>query len=87
MMAFAELDMLLSTCPYDTEEQREETVAIIEHVPDLPLDAKEKPSSEQLKKLGEMRNRKKLLLQNASDDTRQTLQRILKLSKETSGMH
>ena len=87
MMAFAELDMLLSTCPYDTEEQREETVAIIEHVPDLPLGPKEKPSSEQLKKLGEMRNRKKLLLQNASDDTRQTLQRILKLSKETSGMY
>ena len=87
MMAFAELDMLLSTCPYDTEEQREETVAIIEHVPDLPLDPKEKPSSEQLKKLAELRNRKKLLLQNVSDETRQTLQRILKLSKETSGMY
>lgn len=87
MMAFAELDMLLSTCPYDTEEQREETAAIVEHVPDLPSDPKEKPSNEQLKKLAELRNRKKLLLQNASDDTRQTLQRILKLSKETSGMY
>ena len=87
MMAFAELDMLLSTCPYDTEAQREETVAIIEHVPDLPSEPKEKPSNEQLKKLAEMRNRKKLLLQNASDESRPILQRILKLSKETAGMY
>ena len=87
MMAFAELDMLMSTCPYDTEEQREELFAIIDHVPDLPADPKEKPSNAQLKKLHEMRNRKKFLLQNASNDARPTLQRILKLSKETAGMY
>ena len=87
MMAFAELDMLMSTCPYDTEEQQDELMSIIDHVPDLPLDPKEKPSNSQLKKLHEMRNRKKFLLQNASNDVRPTLQRILKLSKETAGMY
>jgi len=87
MMAFAELDMLLSTCPYDTEEQRDELMSIVEYVPDLPSDPKEKPSNEQLKQLAEIRNRKKLLLQNASDEARPTLQRILKLSKETAGMY
>jgi len=87
MMAFAELDMLLSTCPYDTEEQREEMMVIIDHVPDLPSDPKEKPSNEQLKKLSSMRNRKKFLLQHASVDVRPTLQRIMKLSKETAGMY
>ena len=83
IMAYAELDMLLVTCPFDSETQRLEMEAIVEHVADLPGD-NQKPSPEQLQKLSEMRGRKKRLLMNASETVRPTLQRILKLKKEVS---
>lgn len=86
MVAFAELDLLLCTCPYDSKEQREELMSIIEHVPDLPPN-NQKPSQEQLQKLRNMRERKKLLLANATEPVRDMLRRILKLSKETAGMY
>jgi mRNA deadenylase 3'-5' endonuclease subunit Ccr4 len=83
IMAYTELDMLLVTCPYDSEKQRLELEAIVEDVPDLPPD-NQKPSPEQLRKLSEMRERKKLLLMCASENVRIILQRILKLRKEVS---
>ena len=79
-MAYAELDMLLVTCPFDSEKQRLELEAIVNDVPDLPPDNR-KPSPEQLRKLSLMRERKKLLLKCASEPVRKTLQRILKLKK------
>ncbi|KAL3945669.1 MAG: hypothetical protein SGBAC_000237 [Bacillariaceae sp.] len=81
IMAYAELDMLLVTCPYDSEKQQKEAEAIVEDVPDLPPD-NQKPSSEQLKKLHEMKERRKQLLMGASESARPVLQRILKLKKE-----
>ncbi|CAJ1949805.1 unnamed protein product [Cylindrotheca closterium] len=81
IMAFTELDMLLVTCPYDSEKQREELEAIVDDVPDLPPD-NQKPSSEQLKKLSEMKERRKQLLMGASESARTVMQRILKLKKE-----
>jgi hypothetical protein len=83
IMAYAELDMLLVTCPYDSEKQRLELEAIVEDAPDLPPD-NQKPSPEQLRKLSETRERKKLLLMGASENVRTILQRILKLRKEVS---
>ena len=83
IMAYAELDMLLVTCPFDSDKQREEIEAIVEDVPDLPPDNK-KPSPEQLQKLSKMRERKKVLLMGASENVRKILQRILKLKKEVS---
>lgn len=80
IMAYAELDMLLVTCPFDSEKQRLELEAIVNDVPDLPPDNR-KPSPEQLRKLSLMRERKKLLLKCASEPVRKTLQRILKLKK------
>lgn len=83
VMAYAELDMLLVTCPYDSEKQRKELEAIVEDVPDLPPN-NQKPSSEQLKKLKEMSDRRKMLLMGASESARTVLQRILKLKKEVA---
>lgn len=83
IMAYAELDMLLVTCPFDTEKQRQELEKIVEDVPDLPPN-NQKPSPEQLKKLSEMRDRKKILLMGASDGVRKIVQRILKLKKEVA---
>lgn len=83
IMAYAELDMLIVTCPFDSEKQREELEAIVDDVPDLPPN-NQKPSPEQLKKLSEMRERKKQLLMGASQNARQVMQRILKLKKEVS---
>mmetsp|Transcript_22974 Transcript_22974/g.33829 ORF Transcript_22974/g.33829 Transcript_22974/m.33829 type:complete len:636 (-) Transcript_22974:2175-4082(-) len=81
IMAYAELDMLLVTCPFDSDEQRVILESIVEDVPDVPANPKEKPSQEQLRKLSEMRERKKHLLMTASGPCRQVLQRILKLQK------
>lgn len=83
IMAYAELDMLLVTCPFDSEKQRLELEAIVEEVPDLPPN-NQKPSEEQLIMLSNMRERKKLLLMGASESVRATIQRILKLKKEVS---
>jgi len=83
VMAYAELDMLLVTCPYDSEKQRKELEAIVEDVPDLPPN-NQKPSSEQLKKLKEMSDRRKMLLMGASESARTVLQRILKLKKKVA---
>ena len=85
IMAYAELDMLLVTCPYDSQEQRIELEAIVEDVPDVPANPKEKPSEAQLKKLSEMRQRKKHLLLTASDPARKVIQRIFKLKKNVDG--
>mmetsp|Transcript_6888 Transcript_6888/g.10451 ORF Transcript_6888/g.10451 Transcript_6888/m.10451 type:complete len:679 (-) Transcript_6888:128-2164(-) len=84
IMAYAELDMLLVTCPFDSDDQRTEFDAILNDVPDLPPDNK-KPSQEQLKKLRDIRERKRLVLMNATESVRPILQRILKLSKEVAG--
>lgn len=51
IMAYAELDRLLVTCPYDSPSQQEELEWIIEETPkDLPNNPKQKPSLEQLDK-------------------------------------
>jgi mRNA deadenylase 3'-5' endonuclease subunit Ccr4 len=83
IMAYAELDMLMVTCPFDTEHQQQELEAIVEDVPDLPPN-NQKPSPDQLKKLKEIRERKKILLLGASENARKTMQRILKLKKEVA---
>ena len=84
IMAYAELDMLLVTCPYDTETQRIEVEDIVDNKPDLPSQPNQKPSTEQLRKLSEMRERKKVLLMTASDPVRKVIQRILKLKKQVA---
>ena len=84
IMAYAELDVLLITCPYDSEAQRLELESIVDDVPDLPPN-NQKPSREQLRKLGEMRERKRVLLMGASEPARVVLRRILKLKKEVAG--
>lgn len=81
IMAYAEMDMLLCTCPFDSEEQRIEVESIVEDVADVPLDPNQKPSEEQFRKLREMRERKKVLLMNATEPVQKILQRILKLKK------
>eukprot|EP00980_Cylindrotheca_fusiformis_P007452 scaffold1537_cov108-Cylindrotheca_fusiformis.AAC.11 len=81
IMAYAELDMLLVSCPFDTEKQRLELEAIVDEVPDLPA-KNQKPSEEQLRKLSETRERKKVLLMGASESVRTCIQRIFKLKKE-----
>lgn len=83
IMAYAELDMLLVTCPFDSEKQRQELEAIVDNVPDLPPD-NQKPSPAQLEKLSEMRERKKRLLKGASEPARTAMQRILKLKKKVA---
>ena len=81
-VAYAELDMLLVTCPFDSDRQQRELEVICAHVPDLPPN-NARPSDEQLAKLSVMRERKKKLLAGASNDAlRKVLQRILKLNKE-----
>ena len=84
IMAYAELDMLLVTCPYDTETQRLEVEDIVDNKPDLPSQPNQKPSPEQLRKLSEIRERKKVLLMTASEPVRKIIQRILKLKKQVA---
>ena len=84
IMAYAELDLLLCTCPFDSDTQRQTLEDIMDNVPDLPDNPKDKPSKEQLKKLRDSRERKKKLLMTASQPARQVLQRILKLKKEVA---
>ena len=81
IMAYAELDLLVSTCPYESDTQR----TLLEAILDYTLPPKDqKPSEEQLKKLREIRDQKKTLLKDSSDSVRVVLQRILKLKKEVS---
>ena len=80
-MAYAELDLLMSTCPYDNDTQREQLEIILDHK--LPP-KEEKPSQEEIILLRKMSDQKKKLLQQASEPVRQVLQRILKLKKEVS---
>lgn len=81
IMAYAELDLLLSTGPFDSPAQQAEVESIVDET-SLPSNKDEKPSEEEIVRLREMRDRKKVLLQGASDSVRPTLQRILKLKKE-----
>mmetsp|Transcript_9995 Transcript_9995/g.11410 ORF Transcript_9995/g.11410 Transcript_9995/m.11410 type:complete len:387 (+) Transcript_9995:166-1326(+) len=86
IMAYAELDMLLVTCPYDNDEQRIELESIINfNIGNLiPTNPREKPSKEQLQELAALRKRKTDLILNASESARIVLQRILKLKKNVA---
>jgi len=87
IMAYAELDRLLVTGPFDSEPQRLEVERILESYTltiNLPDNPKEKPSPEQLVQLKEVRERKQRLLQTASEPTRLVLQRIFQLKKKVA---
>ena len=80
-LAYAELDLLLSTCPWDSAQQKQQMETILEHR--LPA-KEEKPSDEEIKRLREIRDDRKRLLEKASEPVRPVLQRIFKLKKEVS---
>lgn len=76
-----EASKLLSECRFETDDQRNEVAYILSEIPGLPRDHK-KPSEFQLIQLKDRSERKKKLLGTASDEVRQTVQKILKLYKE-----
>ena len=60
-----ELDYLLQTCPYDSEEQESDIRFILSPLdPPLSLTSKEPPAPDQMKQLDERRDRKSQLLKS-----------------------
>ena len=86
IMAYAELDMLLVTLPYDSEFQRAEVEELIDLSDDVTsqLPDGKKPSPEQLAELRTIRTRKQDLFKTASETTRPLLQRVFKLKKQVT---
>jgi len=77
-----ELDYLLHSCPYDSEEQQSDVQFILSPLnPPLCLTSKERPTPDQMEQLEARREKKAELLSGASLGVRPWLKAIWKASK------
>jgi mRNA deadenylase 3'-5' endonuclease subunit Ccr4 len=85
IMAYAELDMLLVTLPYDTDKQRDEVENLMDDSDKIQVPPNgQKPTPEQLSALKDIRNRKQDLFLTASPAVQPMLQRVFKLKKQVT---
>lgn len=69
---------LLSSCPFDSEAQKEEMIHCLSEIPGLNSN-KCPPTAEQIEQIRDRRSRKKAILDGASEDVRSILDRIVHL--------
>jgi len=70
---------LLSACPFELEEQREEFLYVTSEV--VRSCAKGKPTEEEIQQIRDRRTRKKKLMSEVSDEVQQILEQVAKLMK------